>query len=239
MNGLGLKTKIPPTLLHIEQLQKSYFQSIEANDLEAVNDFIIKNVSTNKIPLDARNESGETPLTVSARLGRIQLVDFLIRCGSDVDAKDLVLFFLSQNTVFGRNHFQELWSPLLNAAKEGFLEIVQLLVNAEADIEQPDVGGWTPLYWACYKNRLSVVKFLIQSGAEVNISDEYGMAPILWVSGRGYAETLKELVDAGARTDCRDRFGNNPLFWACKKGSFDEVNTLLCAGSPIDVVGVF
>jgi len=67
---------------------------------------------------------------------------------------------------------QELWSPLLNAAKNGSLEIVKILIEAEADIEQPDVGNWTPLCWAVYKNRITTVEYLIESRADVNVVDE-------------------------------------------------------------------
>lgn len=47
-----------------------------------------------------------------------------------------------------------------------------MLIDAEADIEQSDVGGWTPLFWAVYKNRLLVVIKLVEYQAEINVVDE-------------------------------------------------------------------
>lgn len=50
-----------------------------------------------------------------------------------------------------------------------------MLLEAEADIEQSDVGGWTPLFWAVYKDRHLVVQKLIEYQAEVNVVDEVGL----------------------------------------------------------------
>lgn len=56
---------------------------------------------------------------------------------------------------------QEGWSALLNAAHGGHIDIVRLLLDNGASVDQPDLMGWSPLMWAVYKNQLDVVDMLI------------------------------------------------------------------------------
>jgi ankyrin repeat protein len=54
--------------------------------------------------------------------------------------------------------------PLARAAREGYLEIVQLLITFEADVNIQD-GNWTPLRYAEFGNHDAVVALLREHGA--------------------------------------------------------------------------
>ncbi|RXM99762.1 Ankyrin repeat and SAM domain-containing protein 6 [Acipenser ruthenus] len=66
-------------------------------------------------------------------------------------------------------------SPLMIAAVNGQLDVVQLLVDGNADIDKQDsVHGWTALMQATYHGNKDVVKYLLNQGADVNLRAKNG-----------------------------------------------------------------
>ncbi|XP_056290487.1 ankyrin repeat and SAM domain-containing protein 6-like isoform X2 [Pseudoliparis swirei] len=70
---------------------------------------------------------------------------------------------------------QEGASPLMIAAVSGQLEVVQLMVEKNADINKQDgVHGWTALMQATYHGNKDIVKYLLGQGADVNLRAKNG-----------------------------------------------------------------
>uniref|UniRef100_A0A4W6FZB8 Ankyrin repeat and sterile alpha motif domain containing 6 n=1 Tax=Lates calcarifer TaxID=8187 RepID=A0A4W6FZB8_LATCA len=70
---------------------------------------------------------------------------------------------------------QEGASPLMMAAVSGQLEVVQLMVEKNADIDKQDgVHGWTALMQATYHGNKDIVKYLLNQGADVNLRAKNG-----------------------------------------------------------------
>ncbi|CAG5895678.1 unnamed protein product [Menidia menidia] len=66
-------------------------------------------------------------------------------------------------------------SPLMMAAVSGQLEVVQLMVDKNADIDKQDgVHGWTALMQATYHGNKDIVKYLLSQGADVNLRAKNG-----------------------------------------------------------------
>jgi ankyrin repeat protein len=63
---------------------------------------------------------------------------------------------------------------LILAILEGSVSIVELLVNAGADIDLPDANGFTPLMYGILKNREDIVKYLVGLGAKAEVKNKYG-----------------------------------------------------------------
>lgn len=53
-----------------------------------------------------------------------------------------------------------------NAASEGDLEQLQLMVKAGYDVNLSDYDGRTPLHLACASGNLEIVKYLIENGKQ-------------------------------------------------------------------------
>ncbi|XP_030612511.1 ankyrin repeat and SAM domain-containing protein 6 isoform X2 [Archocentrus centrarchus] len=70
---------------------------------------------------------------------------------------------------------QEGATPLMMAAVSGQLEVVQLMVEKNADIDKQDgVHGWTALMQATYHGNKDIVKYLLSQGADVNLRAKNG-----------------------------------------------------------------
>ncbi len=117
-------------------------------------------------------------------------------------------------------------TPLLYAARDGYVSVARRLIEAGADLELGDANNIRPLLTALLNNNLAVARLLLSKGANVNADDFWGRTP-LWAAveyrnldmnnndqdsptdnGVDRAPILvmiKELIDAGANVNARTR----------------------------------
>ncbi|XP_028968911.1 kinase D-interacting substrate of 220 kDa B [Galendromus occidentalis] len=171
---------------------------------------------------EERDENGQTLLLLAAQAGQASLCGDFLRHGWDPNAEDC-----------------DGWTALHNAAKEGFYDVLVLLITQGASIECRDGTGWTPLMWACYRGHLRIARFLLENGAFTNVHDAYHMSPLIWASGRGYLEIVDTLLRHNAKVNAGDKFGSTPLIWAARRGFSAIVEKLLEAGANVDTAGMF
>jgi ankyrin repeat protein len=87
-------------------------------------------------------------------------------------------------------------TALLEAAEEGQLEAVELLLKLGADINHQDQEGETALMEAAEEGKIEVVTLLLRKGASLGCLDRNGLT----VAQRNTNQTIKELLQArGAR----------------------------------------
>src|SRR5438045_5390865 len=80
-------------------------------------------------------------------------------------------------------------TPLSWAADKGHVDVVKLLLNANANIEAADKYVRTPLSWAAEKGHVDVVKLLLNANANIEATDnEYGRTPLTWAAWNGNAD---------------------------------------------------
>ncbi len=65
-------------------------------------------------------------------------------------------------------------SALSWACRNGNLEVVQVLIEAGADVESVSYGGFRPLHHASNFQRDAIVAHLVECGADVSATDEAG-----------------------------------------------------------------
>jgi hypothetical protein len=80
----------------------------------------------------------------------------------------------------------------------GHVEIVQKLIEFDAEFDIEEDIDRTPLFWACYNNHVEVVKLLLEKGARVNIVDSAGLSPTMVASHCGHADILRLLQEHSA-----------------------------------------
>lgn len=90
-------------------------------------------------------------------------------------------------------------TPLTAACFKGFSEIVQLLVEARADMDLQDASH-TPLTAACENGHLSVVAILIKEGADVNLCDG-NQTPLTAACYRGNFSIVQMLIEIKVQAD--------------------------------------
>lgn len=103
-------------------------------------------------------EYDEPLLCVAAKEGNLGKVQQLVTGGANVNCTGYLQY-----------------APLHYAAIEGYLEVVEYLVNeGHADINCRDADGRTPLHKAAIVGNLEVIRWLVEEGhADVNFQDEH------------------------------------------------------------------
>ena len=61
-------------------------------------------------------------------------------------------------------------SSLMIAARNGHVEVVRMLAEAQANVDQPTDKGATPLFVAAKEGHVEVARLLVDSGADINKS---------------------------------------------------------------------
>ncbi len=110
--------------------------------------------------------------------------------------------------------FSDGHTPLLIAARDGYVEIVDALIQAGADVNAVEpVFGAVPLHKATYNGRLEITR-LLANAPKVNLNYQgpsNGYTPLHDALWHGYPDIAQALVDAGARVDLVGYDGKRPI----------------------------
>ncbi len=177
------------------QAGKSYYDSTvmipeEAQALiKAAGKGDMKKVQTllkNRIDLSADNDTGVTALIAASYAGHVDIVEMLLTKGADPNQKDdvfsrsplmyaagakrsAVVKSLLKRGAYVNETADYNQTPLMFAIYEGATDIVQLLLDAGADVTIKMTGkfdGITALMIAREKNRGDIIRLLEQAGAK-------------------------------------------------------------------------
>jgi ankyrin repeat protein len=105
-------------------------------------------------------------------------------------------------------------TALHNAAINGNLQIIAILIKADAKLNPVDQLGDTPLHLAADRNQTEAAKLLADAGAEVDAQNKDGMTPLMIAASRGNLELVRALLAKGANPNKSDYTGRDALGWA-------------------------
>jgi len=125
---------------------------------------------------------------------------------------------------------------LFQAAKEGRLDEVKVLVQQGEDVNCSNCKGTTPLRIACENGHEQMVRFLICEGAaDANKPNERGSTPLMWVSANGSLNIVKLLVEQGkANVNSIAKDGSSAVWSASQADQLDVVKFLVKSGANIN-----
>lgn len=127
--------------------------------------------------------------------------------------------------------FQEEGTPLHCAVVNRKPEVVETLINLNADLDKKRVSGWGALHLACRGKSGVIIRQLIDAGADINLQTSNGSPPLSVAAQAGYLYGVRLLLDAGADPNQYNRSGVGPLFHAIFQQSVECVYALLDAGA--------
>ncbi|CBZ54063.1 hypothetical protein NCLIV_044970 [Neospora caninum Liverpool] len=113
-------------------------------------------------------------------------------------------------------------------------QIVLLLEQAHANVNQTNANGTTPLILAAQLDKPSLVEVLLAKGADPTAQERLelgGNTALHYAAKNGNREVTVLLLSHGAQANVQDRLGRTPLHTACRYGSTAVVQTLLSKGA--------
>lgn len=118
--------------------------------------------------------------------------------------------------------------PLIQAAYLGHTGIVELLLQAGADVTVVDPGmKATALHAAAYAGRTEAARLLVQAGIDINKQGPYnGYTALHDAIWQNNVDVARLLIEAGADLSLRSQHGETPLEMA-KARSRREIVSLL------------
>jgi ankyrin repeat protein len=128
-----------------------------------------------------------------------------------------------------------LWTPLIAASFFGRKEVIDLLLEQGAAIDQPEEReGATPLVAAIVAGEPEVAAYLVERGADVNHRMKEGSGPLLIAAMQGDAGLTAKLLEKGPPVDGATAHGETPLMFAVDCGSVETARILVAAGADIN-----
>ncbi|XP_022606939.1 kinase D-interacting substrate of 220 kDa isoform X1 [Seriola dumerili] len=125
-------------------------------------------------------------------------------------------------------------TPLMVAAEQGNLEIVQELIRRGANVNLDDVDCWTALISAAKEGHIEVVRELLENNANLEHRDMGGWTALMWAAYKGCTDVAELLLEKGANPHITGQYSVYPIIWAAGRGHAEIVHLLLQHGAKVN-----
>ncbi|KAM8737599.1 kinase D-interacting substrate of 220 kDa B isoform 2-T3 [Acanthopagrus schlegelii] len=125
-------------------------------------------------------------------------------------------------------------TPLMVAAEQGSLEIVQELIRRGANVNLDDVDCWTALISAAKEGHIDVVRELLENKANLEHRDMGGWTAVMWAAYKGRTDVAQLLLEKGANPNITGQYSVYPIIWAAGRGHAEIVHLLLQHGAKVN-----
>lgn len=159
---------------------------------------VIQAVLDRGADINGKSRDGTTPLILAANKGWLNLTEFLLAKGADVD-----LFGLVDSRGWT-------WNALIAAVDKGHLDVVRVLLKHGSNPNATNNNGLTAFMEVAKRPHPEAVKLLIQSGANVNAAGPKGHTALILAAYNGRMENVRLLLDAGADVAARAEDEDDP-----------------------------
>jgi len=147
------------------------------------------------LSLDAKDETGRTPLHIAVEFNNFLLAKFFIENNADINATDHL----------GRNSLHLVEVP----------KLARLLLNTgKANINAKTKKLQTPLHTAVFNHDLEIVKLYVEAGVDVFAKDIKGETALDYTSSKEYSVRVKSKMVQFLKKEMKKQ--NNSTFVSCK-----------------------
>ena len=125
-------------------------------------------------------------------------------------------------------------------ALRGNVELIQLALNAGADIHALGDWGFAPVHWAVYNlDNIPCLELLVEKKADIR-HDSGASENVVWwrplhlAADKGNLEAVRFLIDCGVECEPKDHHGRQALHLAALNGHVQVINLLLQKRAEVD-----
>ena len=236
------------------EADRALLKAVSVENIDAIKDAIANGANIN-----TKDKGGATPLDYTLiknnRLNYLQIPknnktnilnhnisDLIRRHGGESGAPDSLavaalvgdISWVSKHLNDGINVNQNIdnkFTPLLVAAKEGHIKIVELLIAQGADVNLK-----LPILGAIKHNQIGIVETLIAKGANINLKDNSGRTPLHRAASLDRREIAGLLIANGADVNAKDNYTSTPLYAAAGWGHKEVAALLIAEGANVNAI---
>lgn len=183
------------------------------------------------LPATQHGQVGSGPLDTTQELLAIEAAppapSILHHAVSSGDAEQVRQVVADRPGLINQQHARGNFAPLHEAVDGGRTEIVQVLIDAGADLDNQKSDGRTPLHMAVSRGSIDIVKALLAAGAYVDPVDHDHITPLHIAASLGHAEMVELLLREGASIHARKRHDVTSLHMAASNGRLEVVKRLV------------
>jgi ankyrin repeat protein len=216
-----------------EQINETLIAAVDAESIGAMEKALASGADIN-----GKDREGMTPLMHAALRGNQEIVEFLLKRRARVDLVDIFgVTALMQASWAGHAGIvadlvtagadPDLQSyidiprlkkkgvnALIGASMNGNIEIVKILLEKGAKVNQQDAEGQTALIHASKNGFPDVVELLLSQGAKMEIKDQFGRTALTVATIHNQIEVVQILLEAGANVFTKDTNNLKPIVYA-------------------------
>jgi len=165
--------------------------------------------------IDAIADNGNNAVAIAANKGNLMVLNYLFNNGAKANVKnsngetvldnavmmgnaDVVKLLIDQLKKEGADP-ATLGTAVLIAAKTGKVDMLQVLADAGAPLENRGPDGYLPIHWTVKSGNYDAMMFLIDRKVDVNAKCGQGYSVLDWATNEGYTRLIKALKKAGAK----------------------------------------
>jgi ankyrin repeat protein len=127
------------------------------------------------------------------------------------------------------------WTALSAASFFGHRGVLDLLLEAGADMNRPDEdGGLTPLHRALKGGEAGIAAALLERGAAVGPPDKKGLTPLMCAAALRDPAVASAILEKGAPVDARNENGETALMIAAQNGAMEIAPLLKARGAEVN-----
>jgi hypothetical protein len=181
-----------------DRTERELFKAIAEKDIKTFKKIINEGYDYKQLYSDSDLGTGFTLLHITAGHGALEMCEYLIQLGLDVNFKS-----------------KEGYVPLHFATVFGSFNTVKLLIENGTPVDVKDNDGVTPLIIASNNKDILTVEYLIKKGANVNARDSFGFTPLHWICKKRCDDLGKKvafvLLENGAYKDIKRKTKKNMM----------------------------
>lgn len=152
-----------------------------------------------KAHIDAQREYGVNALTEACTSGDADVVREILKKNPHLEA------------MHDSDPFKP--TPLITAAKYGHTQIVELLLDAGADMDYLDSNGCSALWWSLHFKHLNTADCLLDHQAALSCRSKDDGTLLMQAAGAGHVPLVQRLLEDGINPNQTDDGGNTALHY--------------------------
>lgn len=215
---------------------------------------LIEYLLDNGADVDAKCYQGEAALHLAVNHRHLKIVKTLINKGANINLRASTTGNTPLNNLVGRadclidivkvllengasvNERDDRWNqtPLHFASINGNREVVELLLEHNAEVNALRNDLMSPLMCAASNGHQYIVELLLDKGAKTNFVDADNSTVLHHAAISGQNNVIKSLIAKGVQIDCKNKDSHTPLHIAAHYGNLNAVLTLLEVGADVN-----